>query len=410
MAANEVAERFAAACWVKFGSEGGEAVNVLTVGEVAYRSRVGFQNRILTTIAVDTIPLFILPLDRVFSRKETSVFANRVSTIGPHDGSRLVYPYFGVVQGDAPGLFIQPIMLEWLGDDLENPAFMPFGLPPAGGVVPGEGDLDYFDAIAVLLSMNEGNALAGDVCISLYQHPKYDGPDEPLEPALPAELPPDPILELEPVAWFRADTWIEDQGFEGRVGTEGNFVGSEAVPAPAPDGMLNDQMSFAWGGAGAELLSSMPAAFWDFLASEHYTTYVVGYYNTSDPQDFYTNEDTEFRVTSRASDDELQFTFGPASAVGAFDITGYGAPGARVIRVLVDGDNTPNITVSATGLVDQTGDFLVPPLGTVTTTLEAFAHNLEGLITVAEYLFFDRTLTPAENAVVMDYFNTRYAL
>ncbi len=418
MAANEIAERFAAAAWVKFGSNGGEAVNVLTVNEVAYRSRVGFRDTIITSTSVEFTPLFILPLDRTFTRKETSIFANRVCTVGPHDDSRLSYPYFGVPQADAPGLFVQPIMLEWLGADLENPDFMPFGLPPPGGVVPGEGDLDHFDAIAILLSMNEGEALAGDVCLMLYEHPKPDAVDQPVEAALPA-INPDPILELAPAAWWRMDDFTLDGGgdvesFNPRslTGTEGQLVLATPVPPLAPDALFNNELVIT--AQGNAMTPTGDTLDWDFMGSAGWSAYLVLAPRSTDDsqQNIYISDPAgvDYLCLSDVAGDAVTWAFGVYGIDGGaeYNTAGWAAAedARQIMRIRVDQAAAQDVTCSSEA-ASNGGNFLSGPSG---TAAKPIFNNLPagGVLSYAEILMFSRVLSPAEEGVVIAYLATRY--
>lgn len=190
MAANEISERLAAAAWVQCGSQGGEGIADLDPDEIRYRSRVGFQDRIITTLDATVIPLLVLPLDRVLSRSECAVFVKRQSTVGPNldPEDRGTYPIFSVPEADYADVFASPIMLSWLGPDLGTPTYMPFGLNPGPTAVPDGEPLDTFDAIAVLLPTTGGQALSGDFSVLVLKHPKIEG-GTTVEQVLPAEAP-----------------------------------------------------------------------------------------------------------------------------------------------------------------------------------------------------------------------------
>ena len=284
MSANEIAERLAAACWVQCGSSGGEAINALANDQIRFRSLVGFQQRIITTTDANAFPLLILPLDRAFARKECTVLANRIGTAGPGATlvDRSVYPFLTEPVPDVPQVFVQPILLEWLGPDLTAPLFYPFGLvvgavptaPPVGA------NLDLFDAIAVLLPVPIANASSGDFCIVVLEHPPLEGTGTTVEAEMPVPDGPDDIFSLAR-AWFRADTYTSESGGEGevltaltgRVGIEGNLVpegGSSALPDPVP--AFNNQDGLE---GNAVFNSTQPASFWNFLGSGEWTAYVV---------------------------------------------------------------------------------------------------------------------------------------
>jgi hypothetical protein len=177
LAANEVSERLAASCWVQCGSTGGEGIADLDPAQIRYRSRVGFQDRIITTVDATVVPCIVLPLDRTLSRSECAVFAHRHGTVGPNlqEDDRETYPLFPVPDTNYSQVFCQPLLLEWLGDDLTTPLFMPFGLNPGPVSVPLGEPLDQFDAIAVLLPTEGGAALAGDFSVLVSKHAKIEG-------------------------------------------------------------------------------------------------------------------------------------------------------------------------------------------------------------------------------------------
>lgn len=192
MAANEIAERLAAACWVQCGSDGGEGgPNYLSNDQIRYRSYVGFQNRIITTTDASLVPVIVLPLDRTLSRSECAVFAQRVGTVGPNDTPltyRDTYPQYDAAAATYAQCFAQPIMLSWMGDDLSTPLYYPFGLYPGPIAVPDGEDLDTFDAIAIVLPAELGLAYSGDVSVLVLKHPKIEGTTT-IEAVLPAEAP-----------------------------------------------------------------------------------------------------------------------------------------------------------------------------------------------------------------------------
>lgn len=414
MAANEIAERFAAACWVRLGAGGGEAINTLSNAELGYRSRVSFQNRIITTTDAQAVPCLILPLDRILSRRETAILATRIGTVEPNEGDRSSYPVLFTVPADSARVFAQPMKLSWMGSDLTNPTYMPFGLPPGGDVPAGE-DMDLYDAVALLLPTDVG-ALSGDVCVAIFEHPQPDSADEPVEDTLPAPEPPDPILALDPYAWFRADTWIDVgggvSGFQGRVGTEGNFVGTN-VPAPASDPLLNDQLALSWDGStggGTGLQSTMPAAFWDFLATENYTVFIVGYPKDESTNTLLANAADEIEVLSDPGSDAIVFDFGVAGADASFNIGGWaGAIDAKqLITMRLDSLDAEPIQVASTATGGNGGNFSNPPSGALTSTLQALVAGASGELAAAEYLFFDRKLTNDDYSAVILYLTTRY--
>jgi hypothetical protein len=193
MAANEIAERLAAACWVQCGGGDGEAVNALNNNRIRFRSLVGFQQRIITTTDAEAMPVLILPLDRTLNRIECAVIACRHATAGPGLDfiNRAVYPDLLAPVPDVPQVFVQPILLEWLGPDLANPTFFPFGI--VNGVIPRappvDSNLDLFDAIAVLLPVPVATASSGDFSILVLKHPPREG-DTLVQAVMPVPVPP----------------------------------------------------------------------------------------------------------------------------------------------------------------------------------------------------------------------------
>lgn len=191
MSANEISERLAASCWVQCGSAGGEGIADLDPDQIRFRSRVGFKDEIITTSDAALVPCIVLQLDRVMSRTECAVFVHRHGTVGPNldtETDRETYPIYATPEANYAQVFAQPILLEWLGDDLSSPTFMPFGLNPGPTTVPLATPLDQFDAIAVLLPVEDAGALAGDFSVLVLKHPKLEGTTTVLA-VLPAEAP-----------------------------------------------------------------------------------------------------------------------------------------------------------------------------------------------------------------------------
>ncbi|HKY36505.1 MAG TPA: hypothetical protein VJN18_11235 [Polyangiaceae bacterium] len=191
MSANEISERLIAAAWVQCGSSGGEAINALDPNQIRFRSLVGFQQRILTTIDALALPVLILPLDRVCNRKECAVYACRHATCGPGGTSRLPYPFLTAPAADVPNVFVHPFLLAWMGDNLSAPTFFPFGI--INGVIPTSppvgSDLDLFDALAVLLPVPVDAASSGDFSVLVLKHPPLEGTTTVLQ-ILPYTPPP----------------------------------------------------------------------------------------------------------------------------------------------------------------------------------------------------------------------------
>lgn len=414
MAANEIAERFAAACWVQCGSSGGEAANVFDVAQLRFRSQIGFKNILITTTDVNTSPMIVLQLDRVFSRRETALIVNRLGTVEPVEGDRLSYPLLGGVPDGVSQVAAHPCLMAWFGTDLTAPDWMPWGLGGSPDVPDGQ-SVDLFDAIAILLPLEEDDGLpsAGDFCVALFEHQRPEAEDEPIVDELPAELPPDPIGDLSPTAWFRADTFEEgDEVNElvGRVGTEGRLQGP--FPVPAADATFNNQLTLTWDGAPNGLTSTMPPAFWDFLASDAMTVFIVACPRDTSAQSLIANDADEFFVLGDPGvPDTCIFSFGVAGASqqlesalfsGAIDI-------AQLFQIHCPdlSANDVAIQVIPTGF-ENTGTWLTPPTGTVTETLRALIDPANGVVSVAEWLFFDRALTAEENDVVLAYMTDRY--
>lgn len=194
MAANEIAERLAAAAWVQLGGGAGEGINSLDPTQIRYRSLVGFQQRIITTVDASAMPVIILPLDRQLNRTECAVIATRHATCGPGADfvDRSPYPRLGAPAVSVAQVFVHPFLLEWMGPNLLAPTFFPFGIingvipvaPPVGA------NLDLFDALALLLPVPVAAADSGDVSVLVLKHPKREG-DTVLEAVLPY-TPPGP--------------------------------------------------------------------------------------------------------------------------------------------------------------------------------------------------------------------------
>lgn len=421
MSANEIAERFAAACWVKFGSLGGEATNELAVSQVAYRSRCGFTDRIYTTIDATAIPLFILPLDRVFSRKETAVFARRLGTVAPIDGSRVSYPLMFTPPEDTANLSFQPMLMAWMGDDLTNPAYLPFGLSPTGGVVPDGYDLDLYDAIAILLPVGDLGALSGDVCVFVTQHPKPDTADAPIVAALPAEPPPDPILALNPVAWWRMDDYLVVDGGEGETvvsfnprsesGDEGALELAVPVLSPlAPDVLADNQPSFKDTG---NALTPQGPLDWNFLGSDAWTAYVV-FYPTAGGAGALQNIITsatlpptpQYEVSSDLAGDAFTTSF-PEYGVDPIGLFWAAAEDVLQRLEIFIQPTTPNWFVQSTTAGNNSGDFITPPPDTADKPL---FNNLEagGELAYCEIMIFAYALDSDQRNAVATYLTERY--
>jgi len=178
MAANEIANRLRAAAWVQCGAvDGGEGIDQFSADELRYRSYVGFQNRIITTVTAAEVPLILLPLDGVLTREECAVFGWRHGTVGPLNvpTSRASYPALGAPGANYSQVFVQPFHLDWLGPDLSVPTWYPMGLLPGPQSVPTGFDLNLFNALAVLLPVVADVAQSGDFSVLVLQHPKLEG-------------------------------------------------------------------------------------------------------------------------------------------------------------------------------------------------------------------------------------------
>lgn len=418
MAANEIAERLAAACWVRFGSVGGEAVNALDPSEVGYRSRVGFTNRIITTLDGTTAPLFILPLDRTMSRTECAVFAQRIATVGPNDVSRLAYPLLFTPPADHANVAAEPILLAWLGDDLTNPTYMPFGLLPGPTDVPAGHSLDLFDAIAILLPL-DGAALSGDVCVMVWEHAKPEGADEPIEAALPADVPFDPVT-LDPLFWWRMDDYTEvaDEvvSFNPRSasGDEGDLTLSVPVAAPLPtDPVGNDQQTFGDAACSLEPVG-FTAGIFDALGSDEWSVYIVCS-PVDDGNQRLMNSNAvppfEYQIFSDPPSDELVFELDSYLATPTPGvITGWqGELGTlQILTIKVDVAGLPQIEGGTPQLGTYEAAFGGPAPGTATEP--AFNSVTEGgaVVNYFEIIGFARVLSPADEALLVQYFIDRY--
>lgn len=411
MSANEVAERFAAACWVKLGSSGGESINQLDPDQISYRSRQGFRDRIITTVDAQSIPLIILPLDRTFSRRETAVIVNRIGTVGPYPDSRESYPLIPSPPADVAKVIAQPILLEWLGPDLSTPLYMPFGLPPTTGIVPGDSSLDLFDAIALLLPVNLGGE-AGDVCVALFQHAAPDTADEEIEEVLPAVDPFDPIV-LEPMFWWRMDDTTDSGGdvesFNPRsaLADEGQLTLGTPVPAPlAPNPLGNNQPSFSDAGNQLEPLG-FPVGYYDFLGGATWSVYIVAAPRDTQNQAIMSSGDgppPSYQVFSDPEDDELVFGFEEYGATPIVRPWTDAVDTLQLIVVKVNEGGVPELLGTSSTPGPGTSAFTVPAPGTA--PFPQFNSTTEGggLVDYFEIIGFDRILSPAEETELVTYF------
>lgn len=164
MAANEIAERLAASCWLRVQPDGA-APAVPVLANLQFRSMVGFQQNVYTRIAFGG-GLVLLLLDRELSRRETTVHAWFPFTAS--DETRLTYPSPNELVPQYT--MVQPFHLDWIGDPAA-PSWLPFqNLAPP---VPNGFDLDRYNGIAMRLG-EDGNA--ADYVVTVFEHPRYDGP------------------------------------------------------------------------------------------------------------------------------------------------------------------------------------------------------------------------------------------
>lgn len=420
MSANEIAERLAAAAWIQCGSAGGEAVNALDPAEVRYRSRVGFTNRIIMTSDVGTLPVLVLPLDRPLNRSECAVFAIRHGSVGPGGSSRLNYPLLSGPLTNYQQCAVEPCMLSWFGPDLSAPTYMPFGLPPGPPGVPLGQSLELFDAVAILLPVTEGpdpSALSGDVSVCVWKHPPLEGATQ-VSSTLPAPEIVDPFLLLR--AWFRGDTFTTGgegsnlTALVGRVGTEGNLEPeTTSYNAPAADPLLNNQLAI--GPANAVLNSTMPPAFWDFLASGNWTFYGVGYPTLVNDRQYLlwtASADIELLLEPSETDGALGITMKSSWCQAEMEMADTDANVGQWTKVVVNEDvaNGLQLTNTATGVNDPAPTGIPPAPGEFDATLAVNGRpTYGGELVIAELLFWDITLTPAQQLIVETYLTTRYA-
>lgn len=416
MAANEIAERLAAMAWIQCGSAGGEAVNGLVGTQIRYRSRSGFQNRIITTEEADLLPVIVLPLDRAYSRAECAVFAVRLGSVGPGGTSRLNYPLLGGPLTDYPQCMAEPCMLEWFGPDLSAPTYMPFGLPPGPPGVPLGQSLELFDAIAVLLPVDDGEpplGRAGDVCVLVLKHPPAEG-GTTVQPLLPA---PDPG-PVPPLFWWRMDDYQEELGnvtsFNPRApgGLEGQLELAVPVPAPlANDPLFNNQPVITAAG-NTMTPTGFPFGHFDPMGSDTWSMYLV-----ISPRDTSNQVVAEpaiippqpYRIFSDPTDDELFCSFAQYGAVDVILPWAAAENVKQLVVVKVDGAaGPPDITVTNSLPASGTTDFGGAPPGTCPHPLFNTLLEGGGDVSYAEIIGFDRVLTGPEEAFWLGYLTARY--
>ena len=292
---------------------------------------------------------------------------------------------------------------------LENEALtgVPPGTVPATLTVGGGADIQLYE----LIFWNFLLDAAQDLEVTTYLTARYGVPE-----------PEDPILALEPVAWFRGDSFTQSGGFTtaltGRVGTEGNLVpqiASYAVPAAVP--AANNQLGLTYGNiANNNLVSSQPAAFWNFLATkDSYWSMVFIQPGVGVQTAFLTaTGDVAFVVDTVTEQAVMHFGVGDAGA-GPFSV-GFAAANVGIKQFMqsVQADAAPQeITYDVTPGGSQNGGDWNPgePPGTVGATLQlgnTTASAELGQIIVLDLVFFDRALTSGEIATWVDYCTARY--
>jgi hypothetical protein len=416
MAANELQERLAAACWVQCGGGDGEAVNALDVTRLRFRSLVGFQQRIITTTNAQAMPVLILPLDRTLTRTECAVFATRLGTAGPDledFENRAVYPDLLAPVPDVAQVFVQPILLEWLGPDLANPTFFPFGI--VNGVIPRAppvgANLNLFDAIAVLLPANVSLPVpvgqSGDFCVVVLKHPPLE-----LDTEIVAELPSEPADVFAVMrAWFRADTFTESGGelasLNGLVGDEGDLVAGEGFGLPVADPLLNNQL--ATPPENGQLSSTAPAGFWDFLVTGSFTFYGVAYPTIDNSLENLWQYGALFLELSPSSTDGSLLAALSTRGSAELEYPDTDINVGQWTKIVL------NTALPATGLQlvnTAAGTDDPQPVGAAPAPgvqLQVMGSGGGNELVIAELMFWDFALSPVQQAEVETYLSTRYA-
>lgn len=420
MAANEIDERIAAAAWVQCGGGAGEAVNALDPAQIRYRSLVGFEQRIITTVDPSGMPVLILPLTQAYNRHECAVFATRLATCGPGSSfvDRSPYPRLDAPAISVPQAFVHPFLLEWMGPDLTVPSFFPFGI--VNGVIPVAppvgANLDLFDAIAVLLPVPVAAASSGDFCVLVVEHPPLEGTGTVLEADLPAPAPDVFALAL---AWWRGDTTTSGgdtlDSFNGLVGTEGDLIPLVPTNNPTPDPALNNQLAIS---SNQALESTMPAAFWDFLVTGPWTAYMVHYPVDAAVQSLLWTAANDLTLRSNPVDAEsgdltIELGAGGADGINALLYTTAALGIGQWTRLSVGQGFPPpppllRLGNTFAGIAEPnalTGG--APAMGATLRVLGEFP--LDGDIGFAELIFWDFALSPAQETEVEAYLNARYA-
>lgn len=176
MAANETPERLAAAAWIRYWNDGDNFVFSL-------RSQCSTQNRLLTTRTVDfsQAPFLILPFDREFTRRETTIHTQLIQTVEDGgDTPRQDYPW-SLVNSDFVGadtspdvrVLACPMHMDWMGDPT-NPTWLPFHFAGDAIPVPDGFDLDIYNAIALVPRNVTGivpETVWVDIMVHVFKHP-----------------------------------------------------------------------------------------------------------------------------------------------------------------------------------------------------------------------------------------------
>jgi hypothetical protein len=179
MPANETVERLAAAAWIRYSNNGDDF-------EFSLRSQVSTQNRLLTTRLADfgLAPFIVLPFDREFTRRETTVHAQLIQTVQdtqPTPLSRQDYPWYlpvSEIQTAVPSpdirLLACPMHMDWMGDPT-NPTWLPFHfIDDTLSTVPDGFDLDIYNAIALVprnVTEEVADTVWVDICVHIFKHP-----------------------------------------------------------------------------------------------------------------------------------------------------------------------------------------------------------------------------------------------
>lgn len=421
MSANEIAERFAAAAWVKCGSEGGEGAGAFNPDFLSLRSAVGFKQRIITTTAANTRPLIVLELDRTLSRRETAVLARRIGTVGYNDDPavRTSYPLLNPLPESVADVFVEPCHLDWFGPDLSAPNWMPFGMSGGGStLVPPGFNMDRYNALAVLLPSVTNSARVGDFVVAVFEHPPPDTTQQTIIEILPAETPPppeDPFADV--LVRYRADTYTsinveggEQVNFFNQMGTGGygNLSANGSMSGlPFEDSAFNEQPIYQ-----SEIpmevtigTGSNPDA-WDFLLSGESSLYMAYTFNNTGPTVALDFVDSQLELTISPDDpNSVELDAGSIiSNVGLPDLTSANQGVALVFKWI---GSPASFLMGNTVCGDNGGQaYDSPPPEAATAVLRLPNGN----IVFAEIMMWDRPLTPGEQTIVETYFTTRYGI